>query len=79
MHDEALPDRARFRAIMNGPGGLSALLGPSMQNMDEDLLPAPNLLVSALDRLAQKIGRVPSLDVHITNPRDSERNKKEKR
>ena len=79
MHDEALPDRARFRAIMNGgPGGLSALLGPSMQNMDEDLLPAPNLLVSALDRLAQKIGRVPSLDVHITNPRDSERNKKKK-
>ena len=49
-----------------------------MQNMDEDLLPAPNLLVSALDRLAQKIGRVPSLDVHITNGRDSERNKKKK-
>ena len=79
MHDEALPDRARFRAIMNGgTDGLAALLGPSMQNMDEDLLPAPNLLVSALDRLAQKIGRVPALDVHITNPRDSERNKKKK-
>jgi len=79
MHDEALPDRARFRAIMNGgTDGLAALLGPSMQNMDEDLLPAPNLLVSALDRLAQKIGRLPALDVHITNPRDSERNKKKK-
>jgi len=79
MHDEALPDRARFRAIMNGgDAGLAALLGPSMQNMDSELLPAPNLLVSALDRLAQKIGRVPALDVHITNPRDSERNKKKK-
>ena len=79
LHDEALPDRARFRAIMNGGDqGLAALLGPSMKNMDSELLPAPNLLISALDRLAQKIGRVPALDVHITNPRDSERNKKKK-
>ena len=70
LHDEALPDRARFRAIMNGGDqGLAALLGPSMKNMDSELLPAPNLLISALDRLAQKIGRVPALDVHITNPR----------
>tara|TARA_R100000995_G_scaffold19279_2_gene8001 strand:+ start:2601 stop:4355 length:1755 start_codon:yes stop_codon:yes gene_type:complete len=79
MHDEALPDRARFRAIMNGgEDGLSALLGSTMKNMDSDLLPAPNLLVSALDRLAQKIGRVPALDVFVTNPRDSERNRKKK-
>jgi len=79
MHDEALPDRARFRAIMNGgEQGLAALLGPALKNMDSELLPAPNLLVSALDRLAQKIGRAPALDVHITNPRDSERNKKKK-
>jgi hypothetical protein len=79
MHDEALPDRARFRAIMNGgEQGLAALLGPALNNMDSELLPAPNLLVSALDRLAQKIGRAPALDVHITNPRDSERNKKKK-
>ena len=49
MHDEALPDRARFRAIMNGgDAGLAALLGPSMQNMDSELLPAPNLLVCLL-------------------------------
>src|SRR5210317_229339 len=81
MHDEALPDRARFRAIMNGgEQGLAALLGPALNNMDSELLPAPNLLVSALDRLAQKIGRAPALDVHITNARDSVRNqgKKEK-
>ena len=79
MHDEALPDRARFRAIINGgENGIKALLGQSLSTMDAESLPAPNLLLSALDRLAQKIGRVPALDVHITNPRDSERNKKKK-
>ena len=79
MHDEALPDRARFRAIINGgENGIKALLGQSMTNANADNLPAPNLLLSALDRLAQKIGRIPSLDVHITNPRDSERNKTKK-
>ena len=79
MHDEALPDRARFRAIINGgENGIKALLGQSISSMDADMLPAPNLLLSALDRLAQKIGRIPSLDVHITNPRDSERNKNKK-
>ena len=79
MHDEALPDRARFRAIINGgENGIKALLGTNMSSHDADMLPAPNLLLSALDRLAQKIGRVPALDVHITNPRDSERNKKKK-
>mgnify|MGYP003113069622 CR=1 FL=1 len=79
MHDEALPDRARFRAIMNGGAeGIAALLGNMSGNQESENLPAPNLLVSALDRLAQKIGRVPALDVHITNPRDSERNKNKK-
>tara|TARA_Y100000114_G_scaffold154421_1_gene176422 strand:- start:3383 stop:5152 length:1770 start_codon:yes stop_codon:yes gene_type:complete len=79
MHDQALPDRARFRAIINGgEHGIKALLGQSLSSTDADMLPAPNLLLSALDRLAQKIGRVPALDVHITNPRDSERNKKKK-
>ena len=79
MHDEALVDRQRFRAIMNGGSdGIAALLGEKMNNMDSELLPAPNLLVSALDRLAQKIGRVPALDVHVTNPRDSVRNKNKK-
>ena len=74
-----MPDRARFRAIINGgENGIKALLGQSISSMDADMLPAPNLLLSALDRLAQKIGRVPALDVHITNPRDSERNKKKK-
>ena len=79
MHDDALVDRQRFRAIMNGgTDGIAALLGEKMNNMDSELLPAPNLLVSALDRLAQKIGRVPALDVHVTNPRDSVRHKNKK-
>ena len=31
MHDEALPDRARFRAIINGgENGIKALLGQSI-------------------------------------------------
>ena len=42
-------------------------------------LPAPNLLMSGLDRLAQKIGRVPNLRVDLTNPRDSERSKEKKK
>jgi hypothetical protein len=79
MHDNALPDRARFRAILNGGReGIAQLLGPQMNQMDSDLIPAPNLILSALDRLAQKLGKAPTLDVHITNGRDSARNKVKK-
>lgn len=75
-HDSVLIDRARFRAILNGgEEGIRQLLGPGMDNLDSSTLPAPNLMLSALDRLAQKIGKVPSLDVSITNGRDSQRNK----
>ena len=79
MHDNALLDRARFRAIMNGGAdGIRALLGNQLDMMDDSLLPAPNLLMSGLDRLAQKLGRVPNLRVDLTNPRDSERSKRKK-
>tara|TARA_R100001460_G_scaffold80267_1_gene121234 strand:- start:1131 stop:2888 length:1758 start_codon:yes stop_codon:yes gene_type:complete len=79
MHDNALTDRARFRAIMNGGAdGIRALLGNQLDMMDESILPAPNLLMSGLDRLAQKLGRVPNLRVDLTNPRDSERSKRKK-
>lgn len=79
MHENALVDRARFRAIMNGGAdGIRALLGSQMDMMDESILPAPNLLMSGLDRLAQKLGRVPNLRVDLTNPRDSERSKRKK-
>tara|TARA_B100000073_G_scaffold345520_1_gene354751 strand:- start:307 stop:2043 length:1737 start_codon:yes stop_codon:yes gene_type:complete len=79
MHDDALLDRARFRAILNGgEDGIRELLGPGLSNNEAYTIPAPNLLLSALDRLSQKIGKVPSLDVHITNARDSQRNKSKK-
>jgi hypothetical protein len=81
MHDDALTDRARFRAILNGgEDGIKQLLGPGLDASESHTIPAPNLMLSALDRLAQKIGKVPTLDVHITNARDSVRNqgKKEK-
>jgi hypothetical protein len=79
MHDNALVDRHRFRAIMNGGAdGIRALLGTQLDMMDESILPAPNLLMSGLDRLAQKLGRVPNLRVDLTNPRDSERSKRKK-
>ena len=79
MHDESLIDRARFRAILNGgEDGIRQLLGPGLDNNESHTIPAPNLMLSALDRLSQKIGKVPSLDVHITNARDSQRNKVKK-
>ena len=79
MHDDVLIDRARFRAILNGgEDGIRQLLGPGLDNNEAYTIPAPNLMLSALDRLSQKIGKVPSLDVHITNARDSQRNKSKK-
>ena len=79
MHDDALIDRARYRAILNGgEDGIRQLLGPGLDNNESHTIPAPNLMLSALDRLSQKIGKVPTLDVHITNARDSQRNKVKK-
>jgi hypothetical protein len=79
MHDDALIDRARFRAILNGgEDGIRQLLGPGLDANEAYTIPAPNLMLSALDRLSQKIGKIPTLDVHITNGRDSSRNKAKK-
>ena len=53
-------DKHNVRAILNGGAdGLKALLGKDMRDMDYKQLPAPNLLMSALERFAQKIGRAP--------------------
>jgi len=69
--------RYRIRSIMDGGiDGMRALLGPNMDNMDADTLPAPNLLVSGLDRLAQKISGVPDIRVDRVNDKDSERARK---
>jgi hypothetical protein len=41
--------------------------------MDYQQIPAPNLLHSAMERFAQKLGRAPDLKVDIFNDKDSER------
>ena len=66
----------RIRAILNGGAdGIRALLGNQMDTADADLLPAPNLLQSGIDRLAQKISGVPQVRVDVANNNDSSRAK----
>ena len=68
--------KARIKAILNGGSeGMKSLLGDSMNAEDADLLPAPNLLQSGIDRLAQKISGVPQVRVDILNGNESERAK----
>ena len=60
--------KARIKAILNGgPDGMKALLGDKMESADADLLPAPNMLQSGIDRLAQKISGIPQVRVDILN------------
>ena len=74
QHADFAADKDNIRDIMNGGAdGLKALLGKSMRDMDYQQIPAPNLLQSGLDRLAQKLGRAPDLKVDIYNDKDSER------
>jgi hypothetical protein len=68
--------KARIKAILNGgPDGIKALLGDTMESSDADLLPAPNMLQSGIDRLAQKISGVPQVRVDVPNEVDSARAK----
>jgi hypothetical protein len=68
--------KARIKSILNGGSeGMKSLLGNSMDAEDADLLPAPNLLQSGIDRLAQKISGVPQVRVDILNGNESERAK----
>ena len=68
--------KSRIKAILNGGSeGMKSLLGDSMSAEDADLLPAPNLLQSGIDRLAQKISGVPQVRVDILNGNESERAK----
>ena len=68
--------KGRIKAILNGGSeGMRSLLGDSMDAEDADLLPAPNLLQSGIDRLAQKISGVPPVRVDILNGNESERAK----
>ena len=68
--------KTRIKSILNGGSdGMKSLLGNSMDADDADLLPAPNLLQSGIDRLAQKISGVPQVRVDILNGNESERAK----
>ena len=68
--------KARIKAIMNGGAdGIKALLGNKMETSDVDLLPAPNMLQSGIDRLAQKISGIPQVRVDINNFNTSDRSK----
>ena len=68
--------KARIKAILNGGAdGIKALLGNTMETSDADLLPAPNMLQSGIDRLAQKIAGVPQVRVDVPNDNDSARSK----
>ena len=76
-NDEQLAMRYRIRSIMDGgQAGMRALLGTNIDNIDIDTMPAPNLLISGLDRLAQKISGVPDIRVDRVNDKDSERARK---
>lgn len=70
-----MPQRARIRAVMDwGVEGIRALLGSNSAKVDE-YTPAPALMVSGLNRLAQKIGRPPTLKVppgHLDRDRAEE-------
>lgn len=68
--------KSRVKAILNGGAdGIKALLGNTMETSDADLLPAPNMLQSGIDRLAQKVSGVPQVRVDVPNDNDSTRSK----
>lgn len=68
--------KARIKAILNGGAdGMKALLGNTMETSDADLLPAPNMLQSGIDRLAQKISGIPQVRIDVPNENDSQRSK----
>ena len=63
-NQSAYSTRGRVRAIMNGgPDGIQALLGDNLKGFQDWQVPVPNLMMSGLEHLAQKIGRIPNLMV----------------
>ena len=76
-NQSAYSTRGRIRAIMNGgPDGLLALLGDQIKGFQDYQIPVPNLMMSGLEHLAQKIGRIPNLKVDVPNGKDSDRARK---
>ena len=73
-NQSAYSTRGRVRAIMNGgPDGLLALLGDQIKGFQDFQIPVPNLMMSGLEHLSQKIGRIPNLKVDVPNNKDSDR------
>ncbi len=73
-NNAAYSTRGRIRAIMNGgPDGIQALLGDNLKGFQDWQVPVPNLMMSGLEHLAQKIGRIPNLKVDVPNGKDSDR------
>ena len=73
-NQSAYSTRGRIRAIMNGgPDGIMALLGDQIQGFQDFQIPVPNLMMSGLEHLSQKIGRIPNLKVDVPNNKDSDR------
>ena len=75
-----LMDRRRIRAVMNGGAeGVQAVLGwdengpaHQMKDLGADL-PTANLMYSGLEKLAQKIGRIPTLKTDMIPIRDTKK------
>ena len=73
-NQSAYSTRGRVRAIMNGgPDGIQALLGDNLKGFQDWQVPVPNLMMSGLEHLSQKIGRIPNLKVDVPNGKDSDR------
>ena len=73
-NQSAYTTRGRIRAIMNGgPDGITALLGDQLKGFQDWQVPVPNLMMSGLEHLSQKIGRIPNLKVDVPNGKDSDR------
>ena len=73
-NQSAYSTRGRIRAIMNGgPDGLLALLGDQIKGFQDFQIPVPNLMMSGLEHLSQKIARIPNLKVDVPNNKDSDR------
>lgn len=73
LHDATSYSRSRMRAVLNGGSdGVAALLGETFRRYESEI-PAPNMILTAIDRLAQKLGRLPSLKIDPPAERDSDR------
>ena len=57
-----------------GPDGLLALLGDQIKGFQDFQIPVPNLMMSGLEHLSQKIGHS-NLKVDVPNNKDSDRAK----